>query len=137
MANSCDRDRGGGVAHTPLGAYRRLVDARSLRAIAHPDVVEETTHRSEVDVSAHPSHFQTAPNAVLSLVLGILGLIVGVTAPLAWKYGKAAEAAVDASGGTLSGRDVATVGKVMGIVGTAMVCVAFILMIPLVVFSSP
>jgi hypothetical protein len=106
-----------------------------LRATAHPGVVERTTHRSEVDVSAYPN--QTAPNAVLSLVLGILGLIVGVTAPFAWRYGRAAEAAVDASGGTLSGRDVATVGKIMGIVGTALVCVAVVLVIALVVFSSP
>jgi hypothetical protein len=61
-----------------------------------------------------------APNAVLSLVLGIVGLFFcgGLLCPFAWYFGKQAEDAVDASGGALGGRGLATAGKILGIIGT-------------------
>ena len=52
-------------------------------------------------------------------MLGILGLIAcPICGPIAWSLGHRAEQEVDASGGTLSGRGIATAGKVLGIVGT-------------------
>ena len=70
---------------------------------------------------------QPTPNAggaVASLVLGILGIIVcPICGPIAWSLGHGAEREVDASGGTLSGRGIATAGKVLGIIGTVWLAV--------------
>ena len=70
---------------------------------------------------------QPAPNAsgaVASLVLGILGIVVcPICRPIAWSLGRGAEREVDASGGTLSGRGIATAGKVLGIIGTVWLAV--------------
>jgi len=71
-----------------------------------------------------------APNAVLSLVLGIIGVVLcSLCAPFAWKLGKEAEAAVDASGGTLGGRGLATAGKILGIIGTVLLVIGVIVLI--------
>ena len=65
-----------------------------------------------------------APNAngaVASLVLGVLSLVVcPLCGPIAWSLGHNAEREVDASGGTLSGRGIATAGKILGIVATVL-----------------
>ena len=72
----------------------------------------------------------TAPNAVLSLVLGIIGVVLcSLCAPFAWKLGNEAEAAVDASGGRLGGRGLATAGKILGIIGTVLLVVGVIVLI--------
>ena len=67
---------------------------------------------------------QPTPNAsgaVASLVLGILGLIFcPLCAPIAWALGRGAEREVDASGGALGGRGLATAGKITGIIGTVL-----------------
>ncbi|HEV2786283.1 MAG TPA: DUF4190 domain-containing protein [Solirubrobacteraceae bacterium] len=71
-----------------------------------------------------------APNAVLSLVLGIIGVVLcSLCAPFAWKLGKEAEAAVDASGGTLQGRGLATAGKILGIIGTVLLVLGILVII--------
>jgi hypothetical protein len=80
-----------------------------------------------------------APNAVLSLVLGIAGLFFcgGLLCPLAWYFGKQAEDAVDASGGALGGRGIATAGKILGIIGTVFFVIWFVIfIITLIVGSS-
>ena len=70
---------------------------------------------------------QPTPNAsgaVASRVLCILGIIVcPICGPIAWSLGHRAEREVDASGGMLSGRGLATAGKVLGIVGTVWLAV--------------
>ncbi|HKF81274.1 MAG TPA: hypothetical protein VKB17_10660 [Thermoleophilaceae bacterium] len=54
-----------------------------------------------------------------ALILGIVGLVLcGIAAPFAWWQGQSAERAIDASGGTLGGKGMATTGKILGIVGT-------------------
>lgn len=64
---------------------------------------------------------QNASGAVASLVLGILGLIFcPLCAPIAWALGRGAEREVDASGGALGGRGLATAGKITGIIGTVL-----------------
>jgi uncharacterized membrane protein YjgN (DUF898 family) len=61
-------------------------------------------------------------------VLGILGLLVcSVLAPVAWVYGRRAEEAVDASGGAYGGRDMATAGKVLGMIGTALLALGLLI----------
>ncbi len=78
-----------------------------------------------------------APNAVLSLVLGIIGVVLcSLCAPFAWKLGKEAEAAVDASGGTLGGRGLATAGKILGIIGTVLLVIGVLLLIVLLASSG-
>ena len=78
-----------------------------------------------------------APNAVLSLVLGIIGVVLcSLCAPFAWKLGKEAEAAVDASGGTLGGRGLATAGKILGIIGTVLLVIGVLVLIVLLAGSG-
>lgn len=64
---------------------------------------------------------QTASGAVASLVLGVLGIVLcPLCAPIAWSLGRTAEREVDASGGSLDGRGLATAGKITGIIGTVL-----------------
>ena len=74
-----------------------------------------------------PATRPNAPNAVLALVLGIVGVAVcSVCAPFAWYFGAQAEQAVDASGGSLDGRSLATAGKILGMVGTVFLVITVI-----------
>ena len=69
-----------------------------------------------------PGPAQNAPNATTALVLGILSVVLcPLLGPVAWSLGRKAEQSVDASGGALGGRGVATAGKVLGIIGTIFV----------------
>ena len=74
-----------------------------------------------------------APNAsgaVAALVLGILGLVFcPLCAPFAWVLGRGAEREIDASGGTLAGRGMATAGKITGIVGTVLLVAGILFVI--------
>lgn len=86
---------------------------------------------------AEPRSPQNAPGAVPALVLGILGILVcPLLGPFAWVYGRRGERAVDASGGLLPGRGLATAGKVLGIVGTALVVLLLVALLFLVAGGS-
>jgi len=62
-----------------------------------------------------------APGAVAAIVLGILSIVLlPLLGPVAWAIGRSAEHAVDASGGELEGRGLATTGKVLGMIGTVL-----------------
>jgi hypothetical protein len=73
----------------------------------------------------------TNSNAVISLVLGIIGIIfcAGVLAPIAWYLGAQAENQIDASGGAEGGRGIATAGKILGIIGTVYLVVWLVIVI--------
>jgi hypothetical protein len=61
------------------------------------------------------------PQATTAMVLGILGLVLcGVIGPFAWVIGSKAVKEIDASPNAYSGRSEANAGKIMGIVGTAL-----------------
>ena len=64
----------------------------------------------------------TNTNAIISLVLGIIGIIfcAGILAPIAWYLGAQAENQIDASAGLQGGRGIATAGKIIGIIGTVL-----------------
>ena len=64
----------------------------------------------------------TSTNAIISLVLGIIGILLcgGILSPVAWFLGNRAESEIDASGGALGGRGMATAGKILGIIGTVL-----------------
>lgn len=70
-----------------------------------------------------PNH----PQATTALVVGLIALIGGfmcglplLLAPWAWSAGNRALRDIDAAPGQWGGRDLATVGKVTGMVGTAL-----------------
>ncbi|MGI8593384.1 MAG: DUF4190 domain-containing protein [Solirubrobacteraceae bacterium] len=83
-----------------------------------------------------PAQVENAPNAVLSLVLGIVGIVVcSIAAPFAWVLGKKAEAEVDANPGRYTGKGMATAGKILGIIGTVLIGVAIIALIILIIVA--
>jgi uncharacterized protein DUF4190 len=85
--------------------------------------------------------YQTPPNApgaVLSLVLGIVGIVVcGIAAPFAWAQGRNAERAIaGAPPGAYSGKGMATAGKILGIIGTALLAIGVVALILLIVLGA-
>lgn len=63
-----------------------------------------------------------ASNAVTALVLGILGIVLcPLLGPIAWVLGRKGEQEIDAAGGAVGGRGLATAGKILGIVGTVFI----------------
>ena len=61
------------------------------------------------------------PQAVTVLVLGILGIVVcGLCGPFAWVMGNRVEREINAAQGRWGGATEATVGKILGIVATAL-----------------
>ncbi|HEY3528918.1 MAG TPA: DUF4190 domain-containing protein [Nocardioides sp.] len=64
-----------------------------------------------------PNH----PQATTVLVLGILGIVIcGFVAPFAWVIGNRVVREIDAAGGRWGGRTEANVGRILGIVGSAL-----------------
>lgn len=88
----------------------------------------------------YPPPRQDHPRAVLSMILGILGLVIcGVIAPFAWNMGKRTMNEIDASGGHLGGRGMAQAGYIMGIIGTAFLALGILfalIAIPLGILGS-
>ena len=77
-------------------------------------------------VSPAPSGGQppTASNAVVALILGILGIILcPICAPIAWSTGGKAKREIDGSADALGGRGLATAGRILGIVGSCLLVV--------------
>jgi uncharacterized membrane protein YjgN (DUF898 family) len=70
------------------------------------------------------------PQAVTVLVLGILGIVVcGLCGPFAWSMGAKAEREMRASPGRWSGGTELTVGKILGIVSTALLCLTVVVLV--------
>jgi uncharacterized membrane protein YjgN (DUF898 family) len=62
------------------------------------------------------------PQATTVLILGILGLVLcQVLSPIAWVMGNRVVREIDAAGGQLGGRSHANAGRILGIVGTALI----------------
>ena len=82
-------------------------------------------------VQAPPRH----PQATIVLVLGILGIVAcGVLAPIAWYLGSKAMTEINANPAAYSGQSEVNTGRILGIVGTALLALAVIvLMVGLVV----
>jgi hypothetical protein len=74
---------------------------------------------------AYPPQPPKHPQAVTVLVLGVLGIAVcGLCGPFAWSMGTRVEREIAASRGGWGGGTEATVGKVLGIVSTALLAVS-------------
>ncbi len=77
---------------------------------------------------------ENAPGAVPALILGILGVtLCAVAAPFAWVIGRSAQQTADAEPDRYSGRDMATAGKILGIIGTCLLALGVLALIVLVV----
>lgn len=73
---------------------------------------------------------QDHPRAMMSLILGILGLVIcGLCAPFAWRIGKGAVNEIDASGGRIGGRGLAQAGYVLGLIGTILLGIAVLALV--------
>jgi hypothetical protein len=69
-------------------------------------------------------------------VLGIIGVVACyICAPFAYYYGKRAEEAVDASGGQLGGRGMATAGKILGIIGCVLLVLGIIYLVVVIIIA--
>jgi len=80
--------------------------------------------------SVPPNH----PQSITALVLGILGLVLcGAIAPFAWSIGSEAVREIDASGGAWGGRSEANAGRIMGIVGTALLALGLLAVVAFLV----
>lgn len=81
-----------------------------------------------------PQYFAEKSQATLALILGIVGLIAcTIVSPVAWVIGNNEVKAIDAGRRAPDGRQMATIGKVLGIIGTIMLGLAVVLVIILVI----
>lgn len=79
------------------------------------------------------------PSATTAMVLSIIGLagiafcggITLVLSPFAWRMGAKAVKEIDASPGAYGGRDQANAARIMGIIGTALLALGFVLLLGL------
>jgi uncharacterized membrane protein YjgN (DUF898 family) len=73
------------------------------------------------------------PQATTVLVLGILGIVVcGVLAPFAWTMGNRVLREIDASQGRIGGRGNVNAGRILGMVGTAILALSVLALIAFV-----
>jgi uncharacterized membrane protein YjgN (DUF898 family) len=79
---------------------------------------------------------ETAPGAIVALVLGIVGvLFCQVAAPFAWVLGRRAEETIAAEPQRYSGKDLATTAKILGIVGSVLLILGVIAGIVLIIVA--
>jgi uncharacterized membrane protein YjgN (DUF898 family) len=77
------------------------------------------------------------PQATTVLVLGILGIVVcGLIGPFAWSMGNRVVGEINASGGRWGGESEATIGRILGIVSTALLVLTAALLIGMILFSG-
>ncbi|MCW5951514.1 MAG: DUF4190 domain-containing protein [Propionibacteriaceae bacterium] len=73
------------------------------------------------------------PNAVPTLVLGVLGFVVGITFPIAWYLGARGNAEVRREPQRYRSSGMMTVGMVLGIIGTVFMVLGVLAMVLFVV----
>ena len=76
------------------------------------------------------------PQATTVLVLGILGLVLcQVLGPFAWSMGNKAQKEMQANPGAYSGDSEINAGRILGIIGTAMLALVILMLIGMFVIS--
>jgi uncharacterized membrane protein YjgN (DUF898 family) len=77
------------------------------------------------------------PQAVTVLVLGILGIVVcGLIGPFAWSMGNRVVAEIEASRGGWDGQSEAQIGRILGIVATALLALSLMFFVGIFVFGG-
>jgi hypothetical protein len=77
-----------------------------------------------------PGRYPEASQATTALVLGILGILIcGIMAPFAWSIGSKELAAIDSGRRPPENRGTANAGRILGIVGTVLLGVGFVVAI--------
>jgi uncharacterized membrane protein YjgN (DUF898 family) len=70
---------------------------------------------------------QSAVNGTLILVLGILGVVLcQILGPVAWVMGNNALQTLDTGGGDQSQRQLVTIGRILGIIGTVLLILSIL-----------
>ena len=81
-----------------------------------------------------PHHVPDHPQTTTVLIMGILGLaLCQVLGPFAWSMGNKTLREIDASNGQLGGRDMANVGRILGMVATIILGVGVVFFVVFVV----
>ena len=76
------------------------------------------------------------PQTTTILILGILGLVLcQVLGPFAWSMGNKALREIDASNGQLGGRDTTNVGRILGIIATAILVLGIVVVLFFIVLG--
>lgn len=84
----------------------------------------------------HAPQLPKHPQSTTALVLGIIGIAAcGLVAPFAWVIGGRAVREIDASPTTYGGRSEANAGRIMGIIGTALLALALVALVVLLVLA--
>ena len=75
--------------------------------------------------------------AVLSLVLSIVGLVAcsGLLCPIGWHFGKKELEGIDAGRRDPSKRDMAKAGQIIGLIGTLLLALGFLVFIGIMVLA--
>lgn len=75
-------------------------------------------------------------NATMILILGVLGLtICSICAPIAWVMGNQALSTLDQFGDPLGQRGMVNGGRICGIIGTALICLAIVVWVVAMMFG--
>ena len=126
----------------PLAA---LADAADSTSHDHADEIQEhaRAHGSYLTRREHGEHGEPAPGAVLSMVMGIVGLVLmpvligAVCSVLAVVYGNGARKRIRRSRGVLEGRGQATAGIIMGWAGLALLGIGAAIVLILLIRNGP
>ena len=82
------------------------------------------------------AYYPEESQALLSLLMSIIGLVVcsGLLCPVGWYLGSKEIAAIDGGRRDPSKRDLALAGKIVGIIGTALLAIGLLLFIGFIIF---
>ncbi len=74
------------------------------------------------------------PQTTVILILGIIGVTVfQICAPIAWYLGNKAKAEIEASNGAIGGLSMVNLGRILGIVGTAILALSVLIVVGAIV----
>jgi hypothetical protein len=74
------------------------------------------------------------PQTMVILILGIIGVTVfQICAPIAWYLGNKAKAEIEASNGALGGLSMVNLGRILGIIGTAILAISALVVVVAIV----
>ncbi len=82
-------------------------------------------------------HYPERSQATTALVLGIIGMFINIVAPFAWKVGNDELRAIDEGRRPPDGHGTATAGRILGIIGTALLVTGVLVLAIVLAFVVP